>query len=97
MPVTKEGSEKSNLSKLSLVLIKKPSFCFAYSVTSEWSSTAWFTPKRPTMSPTMELRYPVPLPRFKKERPGCRSRDYIRQNTGCHFLAQCFNSRHIVT
>ena len=27
--------------------MKKSSFCFAYSVTSEWSSTPWFTPKGP--------------------------------------------------
>lgn len=37
----------SYLSKLSLVLMKKSNFCFAYSITSEWSSTPWLTPKGP--------------------------------------------------
>lgn len=41
------GILHSYLSKLSLVLMKKSNFCFAYSITSEWSSTPWLTPKGP--------------------------------------------------
>lgn len=41
------GILNSYLSKLSLVLMKKSNFCLAYSITSEWSSTPWLTPKGP--------------------------------------------------
>lgn len=57
--------------------MKKSSFCFAYSITSEWSSTPWFTPKGPERFQNRNAFRPrarTLTPRFYLSTETCRTR-----------------------